>query len=85
MRFFWEDQVSENVATKCVRVSCEDTAQSVTETLLEKFRPDMKLKTDSYALHEVHVNKGRYADVNYRVCKYERLNSVAPNALQTFR
>ncbi|KAL2098852.1 hypothetical protein ACEWY4_005332 [Coilia grayii] len=57
MRFYWEDQVSDNIATKCVRVSCEDTAQSVTETLLEKFRPDMKLKTDSYSLYEVHVNK----------------------------
>ena len=58
MRFYWEDQVAGNVATKCLRVGCLDTAQEVTETLLEKFRPDMKLKADSFSLHDVHINKG---------------------------
>ncbi|XP_062379464.1 afadin [Sardina pilchardus] len=58
MRFYWEDQVAGNVATKCLRVSCTDTTQEVTGTLLEKFRPDMKLKVDSFSLYEVHINKG---------------------------
>ncbi|KAG5265812.1 hypothetical protein AALO_G00246660 [Alosa alosa] len=57
MRFYWEDQVAGNVATKCLRVSCTDTSQEVTGTLLEKFRPDMKLKVDSFSLYEVHINK----------------------------
>lgn len=60
MRFYWEDQVAGNVATKCLRVSCTDTAQDATRTLLEKFRPDMKLKADSFSLYEVHINKGMW-------------------------
>ena len=42
------------VATKCIRVSSTADAKQIIETLIEKFRPDMKmLEVPEYALYEV--------------------------------
>ncbi|XP_077977276.1 uncharacterized protein LOC144432854 isoform X2 [Glandiceps talaboti] len=56
MRFFFQDTNSK-VATKCVRVSSTATTKDVVETLVEKFRPDMRmLSAPSFALYEIHIN-----------------------------
>lgn len=48
------------MATKCVRVTSVETAEDVTRTLVEKFRPDMKmLSNPKYSLYEVHPNGGK--------------------------
>ena len=48
------------MATKCVRVTSVETAEDVTRTLVEKFRPDMKmLSNPNYSLYEVHPNGGK--------------------------
>ena len=46
------------VATKCIRVSSTADAKQIIETLIEKFRPDMKmLEVPEYALYEVRRNE----------------------------
>ena len=61
MRFFFQDEgQGAKVATKCIRVSSTASTADVLETLIEKFRPDMRmLSMPRYALYEVHVNGGR--------------------------
>lgn len=59
MRFFFQD-AGAKMATKCVRVTSVETAEDVTRTLVEKFRPDMKmLSNPNYFLYEVHPNGGK--------------------------
>lgn len=56
MRFFFQDEGSK-VATKCIRVSSMETTTDVVETLVEKFRPDMKMLTQpTYYLYELNAN-----------------------------
>nr|XP_024215475.1 afadin isoform X1 [Halyomorpha halys] len=56
MRFYFQDS-GQKVATKCIRVASDATAQVVIETLIEKFRPDMRmLSIPEYALYEIHEN-----------------------------
>jgi len=58
MRFFYQDD-GEKVSTKCIRVSSTATTCDVMATLVEKFRPDLRMLTRAqYALYEVHVNGG---------------------------
>lgn len=58
MRFFHQD-AGEKVSTKCIRVSSTATTRDVLDTLIEKFRPDMRmLSLPEYSLYEVHVNGG---------------------------
>lgn len=58
MRFYFQDS-GQKVATKCIRVASDATAQDVIETLIEKFRPDMRmLSLPEYALFEIHENGG---------------------------
>ncbi|XP_038865070.1 afadin-like, partial [Salvelinus namaycush] len=64
MRFYFEDHVAGNVATKCLRVSSTTTTGEVIETLSEKFRPDMKMLNTPYFLFEVHANKERQLDLS---------------------
>jgi afadin len=48
------------VATKCIRVSSTATTKAIIETLIEKFRPDMKmLEVPEYALYEIHESGER--------------------------
>lgn len=59
MRFFFQD-VGQKVATKCVRVESTATTQDVISTLIEKFRPDIRmLSIPEYALYEIHMNGGK--------------------------
>lgn len=59
MRFLFQDEGSK-LATKCIRVSSQDNTNHVIETLIEKFRPDMKmLTTPIYHLYEVDSNGGK--------------------------
>lgn len=61
MRFYFQDRVAGNFATKCIRVSSTATTQDVIETLAEKFRPDMRmLSSPKYSLYEVHVSGGKF-------------------------
>ncbi|XP_051813953.1 afadin-like isoform X2 [Acanthochromis polyacanthus] len=62
MRFYFEDHVVGNVATKCLRICSNSPTHEVIETLSEKFRPDMKMLTTSYSLYEIHTNKERKLD-----------------------
>ncbi|XP_055713827.1 afadin isoform X11 [Phlebotomus papatasi] len=56
MRFYFQD-AGQKVATKCIRVASDATVQDVIATLIEKFRPDMRmLSLPNYALYEVHSN-----------------------------
>uniref|UniRef100_T1IU86 Afadin n=1 Tax=Strigamia maritima TaxID=126957 RepID=T1IU86_STRMM len=56
MRFYFQD-AGQKVATKCIRVSSTATALVVIKTLIEKFRPDMRmLSIPKYALYEIHEN-----------------------------
>ncbi len=58
MRFFHQDEGAK-VSTKCIRVSSTATTLDVLNTLVEKFRPDMRmLSLPEYSLYEVHVNGG---------------------------
>ena len=60
MRFYFQDS-GQKVATKCIRVASDATSQAVIETLIEKFRPDMRmLSVPEYALYEIHENGGNY-------------------------
>ncbi len=50
-----QDDTGQKVATKCIRVTSTATTKAIIETLIEKFRPDMKmLEVPEYALYEVH-------------------------------
>lgn len=54
MRFYFQDS-GQKVATKCIRVASDATVEDVIGTLVEKFRPDMRmLSIPSYALYELH-------------------------------
>ncbi|XP_066262036.1 afadin isoform X2 [Euwallacea similis] len=54
MRFYFQDS-GQKVATKCIRVASDATVEDVIGTLVEKFRPDMRmLSVPSYALFELH-------------------------------
>ncbi|XP_028858000.1 afadin isoform X17 [Denticeps clupeoides] len=65
MRFYFQDRVAGNFATKCIRVSSTATTQDVIETLAEKFRPDMRmLSSPRYSLYEVHVSGERKLDLD---------------------
>ncbi|XP_034531280.1 afadin [Notolabrus celidotus] len=66
MRFYFEDHVGGNVATKCLRVSSCSSTQEVIGILSEKFRPDMKMLTTSYSLFEIHASKERKLDLDER-------------------
>ncbi|XP_028293825.1 afadin-like [Gouania willdenowi] len=66
MRFYFEDHVEGNVATKCLRVCSNSPASEVIETLCEKFRPDMKMLTHRYSLYEIHSNKEHKLDLDER-------------------
>lgn len=60
MRFYFQDS-GQKVATKCIRVASDATSQAVIETLIEKFRPDMRmLSVPEYALYEIHENGGKW-------------------------
>merc|ERR1712110_643768 len=63
MRFYYQAQdmdSGQKVATKCIRVSSTATNKAVIETLIEKFRPDMKmLEVPEYALYEIHESGER--------------------------
>ena len=54
MRFYYQSQDSTNgqkVATKCIRVTSSATTKEIIETLIEKFRPDMRmLEVPEYAM-----------------------------------
>jgi len=59
MRFYFQDS-GQKIATKCIRVASVATSQAVIETLIEKFRPDMRmLSVPEYALYEIHENGGK--------------------------
>ncbi|XP_061125844.1 afadin isoform X12 [Syngnathus typhle] len=65
MRFYFQDRMAGNFATKCIRVSSTATTQDVIETLAEKFRPDMRmLSSPRYSLYEVHVSGERQLDLD---------------------
>ena len=54
MRFYFQD-AGQKVATKCIRVSSTASTNDVIETLIEKFRPDIRMLTFAeYALYEIH-------------------------------
>ncbi|XP_064119652.1 afadin-like isoform X5 [Macrobrachium nipponense] len=56
MRFYFQDS-GQKVATKCIRVMSSANSRAVIETLVEKFRPDMRmLSIPEYALYEIHEN-----------------------------
>uniref|UniRef100_A0A6A7FPY9 Afadin-like n=1 Tax=Hirondellea gigas TaxID=1518452 RepID=A0A6A7FPY9_9CRUS len=56
MRFYFQDS-GQKVATKCIRVASSETTKEVIATLVEKFRPDMRmLSAPSYLLYEIHEN-----------------------------
>lgn len=58
MRFLFQDEGAK-LATKCIRVSSKAATDDVIETLVQKFRPDMKmLTTPIYHLLEVDSNGG---------------------------
>lgn len=59
MRFYLEDDVEGNVATKCLRVCSSSSTLELTGTLSEKFRPDMKTLSSGFALYEIHADKGQ--------------------------
>ncbi|XP_076466246.1 afadin-like [Babylonia areolata] len=57
VRFYFQGGNGASVITKCLRVSSTAATSNVIDTLIEKFRPDMRMLTQNkYALYEVHVN-----------------------------
>lgn len=58
VRFYLQDHISGNCATKCICISSTTTAQEVIETLLEKFQCDGTLNPFPYSLYEVLKNQG---------------------------
>ena len=63
MRFYYQSAdmgSGQKVATKCIRVSSTAVTREIIETLIEKFRPDMKmLEVPEYALYEIHESGER--------------------------
>ena len=65
MRFFYQnpddvDVSGERVSTKCIRVTSSATTKAVIDTLIEKFRPDLRmLELPEFALYEVHESGER--------------------------
>ena len=58
--FYYQDS-GQKVSTKCIRVSSDATSQDVIDTLIEKFRPDMRmLSTPRFALYEIHESGGEW-------------------------
>ncbi|XP_067310801.1 afadin [Pseudorasbora parva] len=57
VRFYLQDHISGNCATKCISISSATTTQEVTETLLEKFQHDGTLSPFPYSLYEVIKNQ----------------------------
>ena len=56
MRYYFQDE-GQKVATKCIRVASSATTSDVINTLIEKFRPDIRmLSIPEYALYETHEN-----------------------------
>lgn len=73
MRFYFQDS-GQKVATKCIRVASDATSQAVIETLIEKFRPDMRmLSVPEYALYEIHENGGE-VELSLKLCYRAKLN-----------
>jgi hypothetical protein len=67
MRFYFQDS-GQKVATKCIRVASTASTQAVIETLIEKFRPDMRmLSVPEYALYEIHENGGKLTCLNLAI------------------
>ena len=67
MRFYYQDDASK-VSTKCIRVSNTATTRDVLNTLIEKFRPDMKMLTlPTFGLYEVHSNGGNKSQIIFSV------------------
>lgn len=62
MRFYFQD-ADQKVVTKCIRVSSTASVHDVVCTLIEKFRPDIRMLSipdyTDYALYEIHENGGR--------------------------
>lgn len=58
MKFFYqyEEKDGQKVATKCIKVTSNDTVPDVIEVLVQKFRPDLKMlpNLSSYSLYEIH-------------------------------
>lgn len=78
MRFYFQDNATGRAATKCVRVASDATAQDVVATLVEKFRPDMRMLTPAgsavgqYALYEVHGQGGPGGGAARRLANEEK-------------
>merc|ERR1740129_898307 len=68
MRFYYQNAEpgsGQKVAPKCIRVSSTANAKQIIETLIEKFRPDMKmLEVPEYALYEIHESGERRIGLN---------------------
>lgn len=78
MRFYFQD-AGQKVATKCIRVSSTATAHDVINTLIEKFRPDIRmLSVPEYAIYEIHENGGMI------YCKYLFCISITYHQLFIF-
>jgi len=60
MRFYFQD-AGQKVATKCIRVSSTASTTDVIHSLIEKFRPDIRmLSVPEYALYEIHETGGLF-------------------------
>ncbi|KAK7142793.1 hypothetical protein R3I94_012215 [Phoxinus phoxinus] len=57
VRFYLQDHISGNCATKCICISSSTTTQEVIETLLEKIQCDETLNPFPYSLFEVLKNQ----------------------------
>ncbi|XP_051501947.1 afadin [Myxocyprinus asiaticus] len=57
IRFYFQDHVSGNCATKCICISSTSTTEEVIETLLEKFQLDEASHPFPYCLYEVFGNE----------------------------
>lgn len=70
MRFYFQEPgTGQKVATKCIRVASDATSQAVIETLIVKFRPDMRmLSVPEYALYEIHENGGNLCVLYIFIC-----------------
>lgn len=72
MRFYFQDS-GQKVATKCIRVASDATSQAVIETLIEKFRPDMRmLSVPEYALYEIHENGGELKSSRFEIFIFKK-------------
>lgn len=87
MRYYFQDE-GQKVATKCIRVSSTAATADVIQTLIEKFRPDIRmLYIPEYALYETHenggtsCNRGRQpAQMHEYECEYEYLRDHGDKA-----